>query len=174
MSDSSTRQLITPARQRGWGEILQLQPLTTSQDVALAVQRGAQVSIIPAGGHFYLSDFLSRPNQIREIDMRSRIFAHELVAPSRDPGQAFVVSLRISYRVADPASVAAAADPAGQFEQILEAHTRLLAGTLGHDQAGVLYQVLTALLRDDEDLAQELLSIGLALLEAEVAVGSSD
>ncbi|MDZ4718470.1 MAG: hypothetical protein SH847_08460 [Roseiflexaceae bacterium] len=178
MNQTKQPPLAGRPRRRSWLDILLLQPLSTSPQVALVLtRRGRVFSIIPAGSTRVISDYFDWPCEIIEVDARERQLALHLPLESRDSGRCFQASIQIVYSVVRPERVALEIDDAlGELERTITAAAQITARSLTIDHPATLKESILELLQRGGSLAIRIASLGLALRRADITVdiGAAD
>lgn len=163
--------LVGPPTRRGWREIVRLRRIAASEHSAIVVTRGGRlVGVLPASGPRFVSDYLSWPCELREVDTRERTLDVFRRLESIEPDYAFDAAIRLIYRAAWPERVAQAPeDPVAAIERAVEQRACQLARAFGVDQARELEENLVKHL-DQGEIARRAEELGLALLSHEVTV----
>jgi hypothetical protein len=170
MTEQSSMPLIGPLKQRRWHDIVRFRPLSTIAHAALVVTRqGRFVGVIPADDRHVLSDYLTRPYDFREVDMRERLLPIALRLESSDIDYEFNAALKIVYQVERPERIATELEDAlVELEQILVQSIRATSRAFGVEQTKALEQHLLEALLYSDVLRGRLSAVGLLLCRADI------
>jgi hypothetical protein len=152
--------------------MLRFEPLSRNAHTALVVtRRGQFVTVIPAGSRRVLSDYLSLPYELREVDMRERSLMLDQRYESLETGYHFQVRIQVVYQVSRPEQVALGhADVLSELEEAVLQRARATARSFGVEQASALSEALVEALAAGNDLPGRFNALGLALRRTDIAV----
>ncbi|HEX5690841.1 MAG TPA: hypothetical protein VFX76_12600, partial [Roseiflexaceae bacterium] len=117
------------------------------------------------------SDYITRPYEFREVDMRERLLPIALQLESKDTSYEFKAALKIVYQVERPERIAIELEDAlVELEQVLIQSVRATSRAFGVEQLKALEQHLLEALLYGDVLRGRLSALGLQLSRADVAL----